>query len=95
MTEEQHRGIAAGFIHVLQTSPATVAQWLKCDKSDPKAVGSLIQSTLNLAQPPDERDLQAMAKHAAANLQPQIAGVRDANAGAPNHVGFIFLAQQS
>ena len=95
MTESQHKGVVAGFLHVLKTSPDVFNDWMKTPKDDHQAVGALVQRTLGLAAAPSRSDMEAMAKHADEALKPQITELKEKHEGVPTHVGMFFASQQS
>ena len=95
MTETQHKAVVAGFFHALKTSPDVFAEWMKTKKDDHHAIGALVQKTLGLASAPSSSDIDAMAKHADAHLQPQIAEIKKEHEGVPSHVGMFAVTQQS
>lgn len=94
MTSVQHRAIAAGFLHALQTTPALFQQWNALAKDDDAAIGALVQETCGLAAQPSKSDIESMAGYIDAHLKDQVAQLSSV-ADAPSHVGFIFLMQQT
>jgi hypothetical protein len=95
MNEVQRRAIAAGFLHAMQTTPALYSEWSNTNQSDDAAVGALIQKTMGLTQAPSKDDLHAMAQYIDGQLGAQVKSIQASNAGAPSHVGFIYVMQQS
>jgi hypothetical protein len=95
MTDVQQRAAAAGFLHVLHTSPELFNEWMDTKKDDGAAIGKLVQKTLGLAQAPGTQDLHAMATYIDAHLKDDVSEFHAAHPNAPRHVGEIFLMQQS
>lgn len=94
MNQHQHRGVVAGFFHVLHTTPEVFKEWMETPKHDAKAVGELVQRTLGLSQCPSSDDLHKMAAHADNELKPQIESLQRDHAGVPTHAGIFFATQQ-
>lgn len=95
MTESQRHGIAAGFLHLLQTHPDVYDRWIKIPKDDAAKIGALIREEMHLSQMPDKADLNAMAAYIDAHLKDQVEKIQAANSNAPRHVGFVAATQQS
>lgn len=95
MTESQRHGVAAGFLHVLQTHAQVYEKWMHIPKDDYKALGALIKEEMGLSAAPDASDLHAMATYIDAHLKGQVSAIQSANANAPRHVGFIAVMQQN
>jgi hypothetical protein len=95
MTESQRHGIAAGFLHILQTHSDVYDRWIKIPKDDAAKIGALIREEMGLSQAPDAADLAAMASYIDAHLKTQVEKIQAANANAPKHVGFVLVTQQS
>jgi hypothetical protein len=95
MTESQRHGIAAGFLHILQTHHDVYERWIVIPKDDAAKIGALIREEMHLASVPDAQDLAAMASYIDAHLKTQVEQIQAANANAPKHVGFVSSTQQS
>jgi len=95
MTEVQRHAAAAGFLHVLRTSPEVFHEWNAAKKDDYAALGKLIQKSVGLAETPSSADIQAMAKYVDANLKTEADAFAKAYPNAEHHVGGLALMQQS
>ena len=95
MTDVQRHATAAGFLHVLHTSPDVFKEWNAIKKDDYAALGKLIQKTVGLAETPSPADIQAMASYIDASLKEEAQKFHQAHADAPHHVGSIAMMQQS
>jgi hypothetical protein len=95
MTDVQHRATAAGFLHVLHTSPEVFRDWNAAKKDDYAALGKLIQKSVGLAETPNSADIHAMAEYVDANLKTEADAFAKAHPNAEHHVGGIALMQQS
>lgn len=89
MTDEQRRGIAAGFLHVLSTTPSVFEAWLATPKDDAAAICALVARSLGLAEVPTTEDLHAMAQHIDEMLQGRAEELIEGDSRVPRHVGFI------
>ncbi|MDP9017636.1 MAG: hypothetical protein M3N19_04890 [Candidatus Eremiobacteraeota bacterium] len=97
MTPEQHEGIVAGFLHLLDRSESVRKNWLdtiqkNAQKSPPEraeALGELVKDTLGLAQAPTAHDIQKMLEHANSVLQDRVAKIK-AHGDVPQTVGSMF-----
>jgi hypothetical protein len=94
MTESQRHGVAAGFLHILQTHHEVYERWMAIPKDDAARIGALIREEMSLAQAPDRADLEAMATYIDAHLKEHVDKIQEAHANAPRHVGMILLTQQ-
>jgi hypothetical protein len=95
MTESQRHGIAAGFLHILQTHDDVYKRWMATPKNDAEKIGALIREEMGLKEAPDKPDLDAMAKYIDAHLKDQVEKIQAANKDAPKHVGLITVTQQN
>ncbi len=95
MTDEQRRGIAAGFLHVLATTPSVFEAWLATPKDDAAAVCALVATSLGLAEVPSAEDLHAMARHIDAALREKAQELVEVDGRIPRHVGFIAYMQNA
>lgn len=97
MTKEQHEGVVAGFLHLLDRSDSVRASWLQtiqenAQKPSPErseALAALVQKTLGLAQAPTADDMQHMLAHANNVLQDRVSAIK-AHADVPRTVGNMF-----
>jgi hypothetical protein len=87
VTETQQHGAAAGFLHVLHTSPDVFQKWIELQKGDYAGIGSLLQESLGLAETPTPDDLHAMTTHIATSLKTEVEAFAQANPTAPRHAG--------
>lgn len=94
MTEVQRRATAAGFLHVLHTSPEVFNEWNPIKKDDYVALGKLIQKTVGLQETPSAEDIHGMASYIDAHLKDEAAKFHQAHAAAPHHVGTLAMMQQ-
>jgi hypothetical protein len=95
MTESQRHGVAAGFLHLLQTHHDVYDRWIKIPKDDAAQIGALIREEMGLSQAPDKADLEAMASYIDAHLKDQVEKIQAANTNAPKHVGLVLATQQN
>jgi hypothetical protein len=95
MTEVQQRATAAGFLHVLHTSPEVFNEWNPIKKDDYAALGKLIQKTVGLHETPSAQDIHAMASYIDAHLKDEAAKFHQAHADVAHHVGSVAMMQQS
>jgi hypothetical protein len=95
MTNVQHHATAAGFLHVLHTSPEVFKEWNAVKKDDYAALGKLIQKTVGLAETPSTADIHAMATYIDGSLKEEAGKFHQAHADVPHHVGSIAMMQQS
>lgn len=95
MTEIQQHATAAGFLHVLHTSPEVFNEWNPIKKDDYAALGKLIQKTVGLRETPTTQDIHAMAKYIDAHLKDEAKKFHEAHADVPHHVGSVAFMQQS
>jgi hypothetical protein len=95
MTPSQCRGVAAGFLHQLQTTPELFDEWLATPKSDLPAICALIARSMGLAQVPTETDLDTMAKYIDASLSDFFRDPAARTERTPRHVGDIALTQHT
>ena len=93
MTPSQCRATAAGFLHLLKTTPDVYNEWLATPKDDSTAICALIGRTLGLAEAPTELDLETMAKYTDAALTSDIRELLESDDRTPRHVGIIYLVQ--
>ena len=91
MATVRHAAIAAGFLHALR-DPDTFAKWQAAQK-DPDALKSLIQTTLGLAQPPSDEDMEEMRKYAEENLQDEHDRLLKEQPHGPRTVGLGYSTQ--
>ena len=89
MATVRHAAVAAGFLRALH-DPETFAKW-QAARNDPAAMKQLIQTTLGLAQPPTDADMEEMGKYAEANLQDEHSKLTAAQVNAPHIVGHVYL----
>lgn len=95
MTDIQQRATAAGFLHVLHTSPEVFNEWNAIKKDDYAALGKLIQKTVGLHETPSTQDIHAMASYIDAHLKDEATKFHEAHADVPHHVGTVAMMQQS
>ena len=95
MTDVQQHAAAAGFLHVLHTSPDVYNEWSPIKKDDYAALGKLIQKTVGLHETPSTEDIHAMASYVDAHLKDEAASFHAAHPDAPHHVGSFAMMQQS
>ncbi|HTC30152.1 MAG TPA: hypothetical protein VK702_05450 [Candidatus Acidoferrum sp.] len=95
MTDVQRRATAAGFLHVLHTSPEVFNEWNPIKKDDYAALGKLIQKTVGLHETPSTEDIHGMASYIDAHLKDEAEKFHQAHADAPRHVGSVAYMQQS
>ncbi|MFN2528339.1 MAG: hypothetical protein ABR584_06435 [Candidatus Baltobacteraceae bacterium] len=97
MTPEQHEGVVAGFLHLLDRSDTVRQQWLSAVQENAQkpaeqrsaALAALVQKTLGLAQTPSPGDMQKMLAHANTVLADRVANIK-AHGDVPRTVGSIF-----
>ncbi|GAC1356020.1 MAG: hypothetical protein NVSMB31_16590 [Vulcanimicrobiaceae bacterium] len=97
MTPEQHEGIVAGFLHLLDRSESVRKTWLETlQKNASKSVaernaalGELVKDTLGLAETPTADDMRKMLEHANTVLQERVAKVKG-HSDVPQTVGTMF-----
>lgn len=89
MNEAQLRGIVAGFLHILTTTPEVFREWQNTPK-EPGAMGALIQKSMNLKSAPTAEHLQAMSDYSQKELRPHLQSLDDLDAGVPRQVGNAF-----
>ena len=92
MNESQHRGIVAGFLHMLATSPEVFKEWQETPKN-PAAMGAFIQKSMNLKDAPTEDEIRAMSDYSEKELRPHLEALQ--NVGVPRQVGNIFGMTQN
>jgi len=95
VTESQQHGVAAGFLHILQTHSQVYEKWMHIPKDDYLSIGTLIKEEMGLSTAPDVSDFHAMATYVDAQLKGQVSAIQSANANAPRHVGFLAAMQQN
>ncbi|HTU71669.1 MAG TPA: hypothetical protein VMF11_15310 [Candidatus Baltobacteraceae bacterium] len=95
MTEVQRHAAAAGFLHVLHTSPEVYNEWSHTPQDDAAKVGELIRRHVGLAEAPGKADLHAMAAYVDSHLKHDATEFHKAHPGGPHHVGIVYLMQQS
>ena len=97
MTPEQHEGVVAGFLHLLDRSDAVRKEWLDTVQQNAQkpldqrsaALAALVQKTLGLAQAPSADDMQKMLAHANTVLADRVASIKS-HGDVPRTVGSIF-----
>jgi hypothetical protein len=94
MTDVQRRATAAGFLHVLLSSPEVYNEWKPIKKDDYAALGKLIQKTVGLHETPSAEDIHAMASYVDVHLKTEAASFHQAHPDAPHHVGAFAMMQQ-
>ena len=93
MTPSQCRATAAGFLHLLKTTPDVYNEWLATPKDDSTAICALIGRTMGLAETPTALDLETMAKYTGAALTGDLRELVESDERTPRNVGAIFLVQ--
>lgn len=91
MATVQHAAIAAGFMHAL-ADPDTFAKW-QAAQNNPQALKQLIQTTLGLAQPPSDEDMEQMRQYAEEHLQDEHAKLAAQQTNTPRVCGFAYTMQ--
>lgn len=94
MNESQLRGVVAGYLHVLTTSPEVFKEWQNTPK-EPGAIGAHVAKTLNLKAAPTSEELQTMSDYADDHLKPHIESLNNMQAHVPSQVGNAFGMTQS
>lgn len=92
MNDDQRKGAAAGFMHVLKHSPAVFEKWDAGDPHDAQSMGKLVQESLGLKEQPDHDDLTAMAAHAKEHLKTDLDELQTRSKGVPKTVGNVYAA---
>jgi hypothetical protein len=74
VNNQQIKNVAAGFLHALQTSPETYAQWAAIEPNDTAKYASTIQNAMHLATAPTASDMEAMDGYLHDHLQDELKG---------------------
>jgi hypothetical protein len=91
MANVQHAAVAAGFLHALR-DPDVFAKW-QAAQNDPDALKKLIQTTLGLAQPLSDADMEEMRKYAEEHLQDEHQKLLEEQPNGPRTVGMGYTTQ--